>query len=187
MPRTIECVALLLVLPFSACQTAESSAETPSADATAAQRTTPSVSLLAGAWRLVAIQEVDSDGNTVAFTPQESLFLFTDEYYSMGYSFHESPSPVFAEPWSPTDSEMQERFSSLVVNAGTYELTESEFVLRPEFALWPIVINGEATIEYELVGDELTLVYVNFVGGGGVSYPYYEAGGRYVLRLERVQ
>lgn len=187
MARTIECVALLLVLPFSACQSAESSAETPSADATVAQRTTASASPLAGVWRLVAIQDVESDGNTVDVTPQESLFLFTDEYYSMGYSFHESPSPVFAEPWSPTDSEMRDRFSSLVVNAGTYELTGSELVLRPEFALWPIVINSEATIEYELVGDELTLVYVNHVGGGGVAHPFYETGGRYVLRLERVQ
>ena len=182
MARTSEWVVLVLALTACGCQSSEPSAGTSPFDIVPV-----SASPLEGAWRLVEIQYVASDGGITDGTPQESLFLFSDDHYSVGYSHHEAPSPPFAAPWSPTESEKRDRFSSLVVNAGTYELTGSSLILRPEFAVYPAVINSEAKVEYVVSGDTLTLTYIDHVAADGVADPYYVAGERYLLRLTRVR
>jgi hypothetical protein len=103
----------------------------------------------------------------------------------MGYAQGEKRSPLFSDPWNPTETEEQERASLLTVNAGTYELSGSQLVIVPQFALWPVVINGRSTIEYELSGDTLTLTKFNQVGADGVIRPFYAGGGKYLLRLVR--
>lgn len=168
MARKIEFAVLLLTLTITACQPTEDSASPP-----------------VGAWRLVAIQLIAADGTTTGDTPQESLFLFTEDYYSMGYAQGEERSPLFSDPWNPTETEERERFSSLTVNAGTYELSGSQLVLLPQFALWPVVINSQATIEFELSGDTLTLTYIDHVGAHGTKGPLLEGGAKYLLRLVR--
>lgn len=177
----LACCSLVMV----ACQPADDSVDPSPPVMSAAAAADETASPLEGAWRLVAIQYIDSAGTVTEGTPQESLFIFTRDYYSMGYSHHEAPSPVFADPWSPTEAELQERFSALVVNAGTWELNGSVLNLRPEFALWPAVIDSRTEIEIELSGDELTLTYLEQVAADGTSDPWYAGGARYVLRLER--
>jgi len=142
---------------------------------------------LQGAWRLVAIEYVAADGRATAGTPQESLFLFADGRYSMGYSHHPARSPRFAAPFSPTEAERRERFSALVTNAGRYHLTDSRLVLRPEFALYPSVIDSETRIGVGVSGDTATLTYVDQRTADGVADPYYEGGAKYVLRLVRLR
>jgi hypothetical protein len=134
---------------------------------------------------LVAIQTIAADGTATDHTPQESLFLFTDDFYSMGYAEGEERSPLFSDSWDPSETEERERFSFLTVNAGTYELSGSQLVLRPQFALYPVVINSQATLDLELSGDTLTLTYVEFVGADGSKPPDVEGGTKRLLRLVR--
>ena len=134
---------------------------------------------------MVAIQTIAADGTTTSDTPQESLFLFTEDFYSMGYAEGEERSPLFSESWNPTETEERERFTLLTVNAGTYELSGSQLVLLPQFALYPAVVNSQATIEFELSGDTLTLTYVDFVGADGSKPPNVEEGSKRLLRLVR--
>ena len=92
---------------------------------------------------------------------------------------------MFSDSWNPTETEERERFSLLTVNAGGYELSGSQLVLRPQFALYPAVINSQATIEFELSGDTLTLTYVDVVGADGSKPPIVEGGAKRLLRLVR--
>jgi len=142
---------------------------------------------LQGVWRLTDIEYVAADGSVEEGTPQESLLQFAAGYYFMGYSHHETRSQVFEDPWDPTPEEALNRASGLVVNAGRYERTETELVLYPEFAWYPVVVGSRAIIEPTVRGDTLILTYVDQIGVDGASDPYYEEGARYVLRLERLR
>ena len=185
MTRKIEFAAMLLTLTVAACQPAEDSSDPSPAVATSIEVNEDSASPLEGAWRLVGIQTITSDGTTTDDTPQESLFLFTEDYYSMGYAQGEERSPLFSDPWNPSETEERERFSLLTVNAGKYELSGSQLVLLPQFALWPVVIGSQETIEFELSGDTLTLTYIDFVGADGSTPPDVEGGAKTLLRLVR--
>ena len=185
MTRKTEFVAMLLTLTITACQPTGDSADPSPAVATSTDENEASVSPLVGAWQLVARQTIAADGTTTDDTPQESLFLFTEDYYSMGYAQGEERSPLFSDPWNPTETEEQERFSSLTVNAGPYELSGSQLILRPQFALYPVVINAQETIEFELSGDTLTLTYIDIVGADGSTPFFLEGGAKTLLRLVR--
>jgi len=86
MTRRIGFAALLLTLTIAACQPTGDSADPSLAVATSTDANEALTSPLVGAWGLVAIQTIAADGNTTSDTPQESLFLFTEDYYSMGYA-----------------------------------------------------------------------------------------------------
>ncbi len=184
MTRKIEFVAMLLTLIMAACQPAGDSAAPLPATDNSTDVIEASDSPLAGAWRLVEIQQIASDGTTTEVTPQESLFLFTKDHYSVGYAQGEERSPLFSDSWNPTETEERERFSVLTVNAGTYELSGSQLILRPQFALWPVVISSQDTYECEVSGDTLTLRNIDFVGADGSKDPILEGGAR-ILRLVR--
>ena len=49
---------------------------------------------LEGAWRLTGLVDVAADGTRTDFTPQESLFLFRGDHYSMAYAFGDQRSPA---------------------------------------------------------------------------------------------
>ena len=142
---------------------------------------------LNGAWELISSQYIARDGSITEGTPNESFFIFTDDYYSMGYSYHRVPSPMFEDPWSPTEAERMARYSALAVNAGSYELIDSLMVLRPRFALYPSVMNSRTEIIYELAADSLTMIYYMQTSADGVQHPYYQEGNKLVLHLRRVR
>ena len=173
MARKTQIAAMLLTLAVMACEPAGGP-----------EATEAPASPLVGAWNLVGSQVAAADGTATVNTPQESLFLFTsDGHYSMAYAVGETASGVFADAWAPTDAEGLERWSGLTVNAGRYELSGSQVVLVPEFALYPVVMNSRATIEFEISGNDLTLTYVDFVGSDGSQPPGVPEGGQTVLRL----
>jgi len=184
MARKIAFAVLLLTLTITACQPTQDSAEPSQATSTEADE--PAASPLEGAWRLVARHVIAADGTTTDDTPQENLFLFTENHYSIAYASGDERFPLFSERWNPTETEKADRFSSMVVNTGTYELTGSKLVTRPLFALVPGYINGEAEIDYELSGDTLTLTYVNIVSSEGVQISYFAEGNKSLLRLIRL-
>ncbi len=142
---------------------------------------------LEGAWRLTGIVDVSADGSRAAYTPQESLFIFSRDHYSMAYAFGDERSPAFAEPFTPTDEERVARFNSMVVNTGTYEVSGSTATLRPLFARVPAFVGGFAELDYEVSGDQLTLRWRRTVSATGVENPFTAGGGSTELTLTRLR
>jgi hypothetical protein len=185
-PKTLLPI-VVLALVLTGCQPAEDSASlSQNAETSAEVEKTPEEAL-AGAWKVVAIQDIAADGTITDYTPQESFVLFTEDYYSMAYAEGEERFQMFSERWTPNEAEQVERFSSLTVNAGLYHVSGSQLVVKPQFALYPEVMTGTSEIEYELSGDTLTLTYVGQVSGDGVEGPFYEGGAKYVVQFERLK
>lgn len=138
---------------------------------------------LNGAWRLVAMQLITADGKTIEIPPRESLFLFADGYYSIGYAFGGGGSEAYAERWHPSDSEKVARFGSIIVNTGSYRLSGSKIVARPLFALAPEFVGGEGDFSFVFNADTLDLTWEKSIAFDGLEYP--SGGTVTLLRLVR--
>ncbi len=138
---------------------------------------------LHGAWRLVTMQLISADQDTVKVPVQESLFVFGGGYYSIAYAFGNERSPTYAERWHPSEGEKAARFSSLIVNAGSYRIDGSDLYGRPLFALAPEFVGGRADFSFQFVADTLELTWQRSVAFDGLEYP--SAGTVTLLRLVR--
>ena len=138
---------------------------------------------LEGAWRVVTMRLVSADGQSVEVPAHESLIIFADGYFSIGYAFGDRASVPYARRWHPSDSEKVARFSSLIVNAGRYRLSGSQLDARPLFALAPEFVGGEAVFSYAFTADTLELTWQRSIAFDGLEYP---SGGT-VTRLRLVR
>ncbi len=138
---------------------------------------------LNGAWRLVSMHLNLADGRDVEVPVHESLFLFADGYYSIGYAFGDSSPAPYAERWHPNDSEKVARFSSVIVNAGSYQLRGSQLDARPLFALAPEFVGGKGVFSFAFTADTLELKWENSIAFDGLEYP--SRGAVTHLRLVR--
>jgi hypothetical protein len=140
---------------------------------------------LNGAWRLITMNLILADGKSVEVPAHESLFIFADGYYSMMYSFGDGPSALYAERWHPSDSEKIGRFSSMIVNAGSYRLNGSQLDAHPHFALAPEFVDGQGIFSYAFAADTLELTWERSIAFDGLEYP---SGGKVtLLRLVRAE
>lgn len=126
---------------------------------------------LNGAWRVASMHLVSVDGRSVELPTHENLFIFAGGYYSIGYAFGDSASVPYAQRWHPSDSEKTERFSSVIVNAGSYRLSGSQFQARPLFALAPEFVGGEGVFSYSFSADTLELTWERSIAFDGMEYP----------------
>ena len=140
---------------------------------------------LNGTWRLATMHLVFADGKRIEVPPHESLFIFADGYYSMGYTFGNSDPVPYAERWHPSDSEKVARFGSVIVNAGSYRLSGSQAYARPLFALAPEFVGGEGVFSYALQADTLDLTWERSIAFDGLEYP--SGGTVTLLRLVRAK
>lgn len=138
---------------------------------------------LAGAWRLAGMTWISGAGDTVPFATRESLFLFTDGYYSIGYAFGSKSLTSYAERWHPSDEEKVARFGSIIVNSGSYCVDGSRIMAKPLFALAPEFVNGKAEFFFTFTGDTLELTWEKSIAFDGLDYP---SGGA-VTRLRLVR
>jgi hypothetical protein len=158
--------AVVLALGLSACTPASS----------------PS---LEGAWRVLQVELIGPDGAVTVLPHQESLFLFTGDHYSMVYAFGEAPSPPYAERWRPSAEEKLARFSSTIVNGGSYRISGDRIVARPAVAAAPEFVNGEGRFRVRFVADTLELTWDESIAFDGLPYP---SGGTITrIRLVRIQ
>ena len=169
---------LALGLATSACQP-----EAPPGEVVEDRGASP----IAGAWRVVAVEDVTSDGEVTEIPTHESMVLFTDRYYSMAYSYGDHVSLPFAERWTPTDEESLDRFGLIVVNTGIYQITPTSLVTSPLFALTPEFIGGAAEHEYTLEGNLLTLTATSVTSFDDVSLPQTADDAVRILHLERIE
>jgi hypothetical protein len=129
------------------------------------------------------MQLIFVDGKRVEVPSHESLFIFADGYYSIGYAFGEAGSAPYAERWHPTDSEKLNRFGSVIVNAGSYRITDSQIEAHPLFALAPEFVGGTGVFSSAFAADTLELTWEHSIAFDGLKYP--SRGTVTLLRLVR--
>jgi len=146
------------------------------------QAPSPAGNPLDGAWTLVAIQNSNDSGTTNS-TPQESLFLFAGNHYSMAYVEGAQRAPYYATRFNPTDEENLARVKSMTVNAGTMEIEGNRITVHPLVARVPEFVGGRADHEYTLSGDTLTLHWLRTTSADGVV----NGAGGTILTLIRLR
>jgi hypothetical protein len=150
-------VIALVALPGSFCD---------GADAEEATRNS-----IQGAWKVVRIDVISERGENSYPDPAPGLFIFGDRYYSMVWMpLTEIPSD-FEETWKPTEEEKAAAFSSIIVNAGTYTVTDSTLTTLPIVAKTPEFIGGSATYDYRVKGDTLWIDMTDALSRDGVRDP----------------
>ena len=138
-----------------------------------------------GVWKIEEGKNVDANGQTTR-TVQRSLVIFTEGHYSYVYTSGDEQRKLPAEHWNQTDVEKINAFNTIVVNTGTYELTESKLVTRPIAAKSEQFVGGYASHDYRLEGDTLYLETTEIVSVDGVPIPFFSDGGREHHKLVRV-
>lgn len=141
---------------------------------------------LDGVWRLMSSETIGPDGTRNPGRTYESLLLVSDGYYSMNWAFGPQESDYFSERFKPTDGEKLARYSSLLVNAGRFDLVGDLLTIHPEFALVPEFVGGVGEFEYSLTGGALQLVWRKIESADGIPDPNTAAGVRYVSRWQRI-
>ncbi len=114
-----------------------------------------------------------------------NIFIFTSRHYSMAWVAGENANRAFAERWNPTNDEKIERFDSMVVNAGTYEVKGSVLTAHPVVARIPDFIGGKLICEFHVDEDTMKLRFIDECSFDGVQAPWVKSGGL-VLTLVRI-
>ncbi len=120
---------------------------------------------LEGAW--VVTSWTDADGNTND-DPQPALYIFTATHYSIMIAQGDEPRAGY-EGDDMSDAEKLGAYDTLIANAGRYEIDGNVLKTRAYVAKdtnymggWP---ENEATYEFELDGDSLTIKSLTFAIG----------------------
>jgi hypothetical protein len=136
-----------------------------------------------GVWQ---IKEVATQrGGLITDKPLSSVFIFTPRHYSMVWVFSAETQGSFAERWNPTDAEKIERFNSLVVNSGTYEIDGNTLIAHPVIARIPDFMGGKLICEYHIENDMMRLKFIDEYSFDGVQAPWVKSGGL-ILTLGRI-
>ena len=139
---------------------------------------------LEGVWEVAAITRAASTNEN----PEPSQAIFTASHYSLLYIRVDSSLRAFEQRWTPTDAEKVRRYGEIVLNAGSYVVTdESTITLHPTVSRIPEFMGGgRAFYEYRLDGDTLWLTSMDEYSFDGVQAPWAAAGDQVTLRLQKV-
>lgn len=122
---------------------------------------TPSIT---GVWKAeqFAFRYPDSAWS-VRTAPYESLYIFTDKYYSYAYVPGSSPRKLFeGDPNKPTDAEKITAYDSFVANSGIYSLKDSTLTLRAVIHKNPNEMTGKyLTYKIKLENNKLQITITN--------------------------
>ena len=122
-----------------------------------AQEISDHQSAIVGVWRIAEVKTVTADGESTNSSPLPGLYIFTQDHYSAVWSTSDTPRQMYADRWQPTADEKIAAYDSIVVNAGTYELDESDLITKPIMARVPGFGGGKALWKYRVDGDVLYL------------------------------
>ena len=177
---TLTLVSLLALL---ACQQPATQSSTQTGDDNGQRE-----NVIEGVWRIVQAHTVDSDGETTNDYPQANVVIFTTGHYSFVWTFGSETRQLALERWNHTDEEKIEAYNTIIVNTGTYELTDSTLVTRPISAkAQEYVGGGYSDYDYRIEGDSLYLTFASLVSFDGVADDFYSGGGRENFTLVRVE
>ncbi len=142
---------------------------------------------LLGVWQIQVIENTTSSGSSINSNAQPSLVIFTRSHYSLIWMPGTTGMRAFKQRWLPTDEEMIQRYSEIVVNSGTYTQTESTITARPVVSRVPEFMGGGTLLyEYRVQGDTLWLTSLDEYSYDGIQAPWAAAGNRVTLTLTRV-
>jgi hypothetical protein len=129
---------------------------------------TPSVNSLRGVWKVVQIKLELSGKEYVNAEPQPGMMIFTSEYYSMVWMPQDKKQPDNTTIWQPTDIEKIQQFNSIIVNSGSYTLSDSLLTTFPLVAKTPEFIEGKADYHWSVRQDTLQLIVREIYSRDGV-------------------
>lgn len=124
---------------------------------------------LEGIWTVVERKMELSDSTQTIKSPQPSLWIFLDGYYSATLITGAGARETYKEASNPTSDEMIKAYKSFSTNTGRYEETDSTLVTFPIIAKVPAYSGGKGI--YELTVDSDTL-YLSMVE------EYYKNGAK---------
>ena len=117
-----------------------------------------SSSPLQGSWKLEEISVIGGPNAGTNSSPQASLWIFTEHYYSESYVNSAEPRSLIQNQ-PPTDAEKIAAYDSFIFNAGTYELESSTVVFHPSVARSPnFMSGGSKQYDFRVEGDVLWLI-----------------------------
>lgn len=140
---------------------------------------------ITGVWQIKEIRRQGSS-KPISDKPFPNLFIFTSSHYSMVWVFGADAQRPFTSRWNPTDAEKIDRFDSLVINAGKYEIKDNTLIAHPLMARIPDFMGGKLICEYHIEKDTMTLKFVDEYSFDGVQAPWVKSGGL-VLVLVRAE
>jgi hypothetical protein len=118
---------------------------------------------LQGAWRVTQIVVTGANAASNR-SPQPGLYVFTRQHYSITTVNGTEPRKNFEaarDPAKLTDAEKIARYEAwnpFAANAGTYTVKGNVLTTRPMVAKNPAVMGTEATREFRIEGNTLTLI-----------------------------
>ena len=139
--------------------------------------TQPVLKPIEGVWKVVTIQTVLPQGKFTNTNPQPGLFIFTGDYYSMVWMPRTVKLPDNKQIWQPTDQEKVDQFNSIIVNSGSYNISDSILTTIPLVAKTPEFIGGKANYRWSFNKDTLSIAvfniysYNNIPDEGAINYP----------------
>jgi hypothetical protein len=104
-------------------------------------------------------------------------------HYSAVFAPGAEPRSRSAVSFQPTQDELIEQYASIIVNAGTYEVSGSTVTFRPVIAKSPGFVGGHQMSTFRVDGNTLVLGQDMIVSVDGVSPPNVSGS----LTLERVE
>ncbi len=146
----------------------------------------PSGNTIQGVWTVVETRSAWDGGVDVNPAPQPGLYLFTRRHYGIVWIPTGKPRKESARPWFPTDLEKIHDFDTVIVNSGTYEMTDSVLTTRPFVAKTPEFMGGWAAFRYRIARDTLWMTGTDIYSRDGVRDPGVDAV-RATVRLVRVK
>lgn len=135
-----------------------------------------------GAWKIVEVRTVKSDGRYNSVFPKESQAIFIDNHYNFSCTSHTSDK----RSWQLSDSAKLTRFNQSIINAGTYQLKDSILTTKASFAMNPMFVGGLATFKCSFKGDTLILKGLNVLSSDNVLHPVYASGSHIVSKLVKI-
>lgn len=146
----------------------------------------PARNPLEGVWKIVEIKTAGPEGEATNSDPQPNLYIFTATHYSMVWVPGRETRKPSAKTWFPTNDEKVKDFDTIIVNSGTYELTDTLLTVRPTAAKTPEYVGGRGIYEYRVEADTLWLNLVDLYSSDEVQDPYV-LYYRNPLKLVRVE
>ena len=137
---------------------------------------------LNGAWSIVEVQTVKSNGTRTTVFPKEGVAIFSGKDYSFCWTSHDFKS----RSWALADSVKLNRFNQSIVNTGTFTLKDSILTTNSVFAMTPMFSNGGvAKFKCSFSGDTLILRGLSVFSSDNISHPAYANGSYFVSKLLR--
>jgi hypothetical protein len=114
---------------------------------------------------------------------QPGLYIFGNEYYTAVLTPGAEPRMKADVSFQPTQEEMITQYSTIIVKAGTYDVSGSTVSFSPMIAKSPAFVGGRQTSTFPIDGDTLVLSQSMIVAADGLSPPN-PAGTLTLVRVE---